>query len=415
MTPKYLIIASLLIYLSVFQDGISQDARGLPFDPFAILKSWNYDKLVKTMGEGEEILGTMNNQPYLAGLRYPADLLGMNGKLEFSFNKDSIARFKFRREHVARVIDAALAGRMALDTAVTGEYNRGIQKADSFRRDSVVLAISGILGPPLNSGLTTGPEKTVRYSAIWTKSGYSCFYKDYLDYCEIVFTLTTVPLRVVGEFEIPAGTEIIQKTFVKTRKMNWTASLLGIPSVVSRMAYSEVYLLLEFATGQVFLTSVPEQPVSFFPELFFEDCDGDAIPEAWIRVPSDFGRSQTRHYLFSLRLKEPNLIFNSDEQIPAGISFQSNSITVSFRDGSALTVESALPADLSSQNLQLKPDGYNYLSSTKLNSDGTAIFIGGIELRFSPEAPPLGIIEITFKHFSDGWKADQIRLIRKDS
>jgi len=447
MKSKTLLIITSLYFLLSFQSAESQDIKNFPFDPFVILKSWNYDFLVKAMGNGEEIIGTMRNQTYLAGLKYPAFLLGMHGKLEFTFVKDSISRFQFRKEHGIRVISADLADRKTRDPAVSREYNLAmlkldsLQKLDSLSRDSIVRAISEILGPPLNNGRTAVTEKNARYSAVWINRGYSCLYKDYIDFSEIVFTLPTVPLTAVGEFDIPTGTEILRKVMVNTRKMSWSASLLGFTSDAPKMIFSDVFLLLEFATGQKYLVSLPKSAIGFLstpyllefaagqrclmivpqngigylPLLTFEDCDGDAIPEAWIQVPFDLKENQARHYLFSLQYKEPNLIFNSDEQVPSAISIKNGSqIMVTMQDGTTRVVESPKPITIPNQGAKLHPKGFKYLNSTKLNTDGSTNFIGGIELRLSQETPSMGILEITYKYSPSGWEADQIKLLRHD-
>ena len=420
MKSKTYLIITILSLLSI-QVAESQDVRNFPFDPFVILKSWNYDFLIKTMGKGEEITGTMKNQTYLAGLKYPADLLGMHGNLEFTFNKDSISRFQFRKEHKASVTSADLAGGKMRDPAVNSEYNRAIQKLDSLQkmdsisRDSVVRAISEILGPPVSNGRTAVTEKNARHSAVWINRGYTCLYKDYINYSEIVFSLSTIPLWAVGEFGIPAGTEIIQKTLVNTRKMSWTASLLGLPLDAGRMIYSDILLLLEFAAGQRYLESVPKNAINYLPRLIFEDCDGDGIPEAWLQVPSDKDGIQTRHFLFSLPFKEPNLIFSSDDLIPVSISIQNGSrIIITLQDETTRVLESQGPVAKLNQTVQLNPKGFKYLRSTKLNTDGSTNFIGGIELRTSPETPGFGILEISYKHTAGGWETDQISLLRND-
>lgn len=447
MKSKNFLIITCLTFLLSFQSAESQDIKNFPFNPFVILKSWNYDFLLKTMGNGEEIIGTMRNQTYLAGLKYPADLLGMHGKLEFTFVKDSISRFQFTKEHETRVISSDLADRKTRDPAVSLEYKSAmqkldsLQKLDSFSRDSVVKAISEILGTPLSNGRTAITEKNARYSAVWINRGYSCLYKDYIDFSEIVFTLSTVPLLAVGEFDIPTGTEILRKVMVNTRKMSWSASLLGFPSDTPKMIFSDVFLLLEFATGQKYLVSLPKNAIDFLsrpfflefpagqrclmlvpqngigylPLLTFEDCDGDAIPEAWIQVPFDLKESRSRHYLFSLQYKEPNLIFNSDEQIPSAISIQNGSrIMVTLQDGTTRVVESPMPIAIPNQGAKLYPKGFKYFNSTKLNTDGSTNFIGGIELRFSKGTPSLGVLEITYKHSSNGWEADQIKMLKHD-
>ena len=267
----------------------------------------------------------------------------------------------------------------------------------------------------MSNGRTAVTEKNARHSAVWINRGYTCLYKDYIYYSEIVFSLSTIPLWAVGEFGIPAGTEIIQKTLVNTRKMSWTASLLGLPLDARRMVYSDVLLLLEFSAGQRYLVSVPKNAINYVPKLIFEDCDGDGIPEAWLQVPSDKDGIQTRHFLFSLPFKEPNLIFSSDDLIPVSISIQNGSrIIITLQDETTRVLESQGPVAKLNQTVQLNPKGFKYLRSTKLNTDGSTNFIGGIELQTSPETPGFGILEISYKHTAGGWETDQISLLRND-
>lgn len=418
MNSKLILTISSLTIFFCFQEAKSQEVKNFPFDPFVILKSWNYDVLIKTMGNGEEVMAGSKNQTYLAGLRYPGDLLGMHGKLEFSFVKDSISRIQFRQEHEVRVTSADIAGSKIRDPAVSDENKRAVQQLDSLQqrdslsRDSVVRAISGILGPPLSNSRTGVTEKKARHSAIWINRGYSCLYKDYIDYSEVVFALSTVPLWAVGEFDIPAGTQILQKTLVSTMKMSWSASLLGFPLNASGMVFSDVFLLLEFTTGQRYLASVPQNSSGFLPSLFFEDVNGDAIPEAWIQVPDDIKGRQTRHYIFSLQFREPDLIVSSEDLLPAAISIQDRyKIAVNFQDGTTRSAEFPKQGAAPGQTWQLEPKGFTYLRPTKLNTDGSANFIGGIELFQQPDYMSIGILEIIYRHSPVGWEPDQIKLL----
>lgn len=405
------ILTGLTCFLTI-QAVNSQDTGEFPFDPYAILKTWDYDSLVKAMGEGEHIMGIMKKQAYLAGLKYPSDLLRMTGKLEFQFNKDSIARFQFRKEHPVRVISSDQADRMARDTALTADYNRGIMALDSLRRDSVVKAITGILGQPISSGRTPATEKSARHSAIWINNGYTCQYKDYLSYSEIGFSISTIPQWAVGEFDLPAATEILRKTSVKTRRMSWSASLLGFPSVASRSVYSDLFLMVEYSTGQRYVVSIPYNPISYLPAFSFEDCDGDAIPEAWIQVPANISGTLTRHYLFSLSFKEPNLIFSSDDQIPISLTYQGNSgIRVTFPDGTSQIVTGKVKGGGADQNTPFKPEAFRYLRTTRLNNDGSTNFTGGIDLMHSPGTAGEGLLEITYRHIPGGWEPGSIQLL----
>ena len=58
--------------ISVNLEGFTQSHR-LPIDPLPMLLTWDYDRLVEELGEGEELVETWNNQPYLAGYRYSVD------------------------------------------------------------------------------------------------------------------------------------------------------------------------------------------------------------------------------------------------------------------------------------------------------------------------------------------------------
>ncbi len=444
MKTRIILILIALYSTGGFSTLKSQEIRNFPFDPYTILKTWDYDQLLKKMGNGEEVLGRSNNQTYLAGLSYPTDLLGMKGKLEFNFARDSISRIQFRMEHPMRVTSADLAGKQMRDPTENPEYVMAIkrldsiQKRDSISRDSVVRAISDILGTPISNSRTAVTEKNARHAAIWVQRGYTTLYKDYSTYSEIVFSLSTVPLSIVGEFEIPAGTQILQKAVVNTRKLSWTASLLGHPQNAASMSFTDIFLYLEFSTGEKSLVSVPKNAISYLtskipaafatgqrsllilprnaigylPVMTFEDCDGDAIPEVWVQVPSDIKGYPARHLIYAVNFKEPNLIFDTDDLIPSGISLQnSNRISITFQDGTNRVIEAGSSVTLSKQTDPIRPKGFKYLSTTKLNSDGSANFVGGIELKASAGSSSPGILEITFKHASGGWETDQIRFV----
>ncbi|MDD4646179.1 MAG: hypothetical protein PHY99_09345, partial [Bacteroidales bacterium] len=413
----------------------SQEAKKFPFDPYVILKSWDYDHLIKTMGEGEEITATSNGQIYLAGLRYPTELLGMKGKMEFTFRNDSIAFFLFRTERTKKPMPSELIERVKMDTVARRtyspenarldslhrdsivqalkQYNTGIAIRDSLRRDSVVQAISEILGVPISIGRTGVTEKKAKYSALWINYGFSCFYKDYVNYSEIVFSFSTVPTWVVNEFGVPAGTEILHKTRINTKKFSWTASMLAFPLGATAMTYSDVYFLLEFSDGPKFLEGLPQHDLNYRADFTFDDYNGDAIPEVWVTVPADLQAHQVRHYLYSLQMKEPNQVFNSDEQMPIAISVQNNSsIKVTFPDGTESNAKSAEPLEITNQTVPVIPDGFLYLRPSKRNNDGSVNFFGGIEIRTSEQSPSLGILDIQYKHTTGGWAPDQIKLLK---
>jgi len=435
MKSKLLLVIITLSLFSGIQSVQCQEAKKFPFDPYVILKSWNYDHLTKTMGEGEEITATSNGQIYLAGLRYPSELLGMKGKMEFSFRKDSIAYFLFRTERTKKPMPAELIERVKMDTVARraysqenarldslhrdsivqalNQYNRGITIQDSLRQDSVVRAISEILGTPISSGHAGGTERKAKFSALWINYGFSCLYKDYVNFSEVTFSFSTVPAWVVNEFGVPAGSEILHKTRISTRKFSWTASMLAFPQGAAAMTYSNVYFLLEFSDGTKFLEGLPQHDLNYRADFTFEDYNGDAIPEVWITVPADLQAHQVRHYLYSLQMKEPSQVFNSDEQMPMVISVQNNStIKVTFPDGTIRNAKSAEPLEITNQTVPVIPDGFTYLRPSKRNNDGSANFLGGIEIRTSEQSPSLGIVEIQYKHTTGGWIPDQIKLLK---
>jgi hypothetical protein len=441
MKSKVLIaLIALKIFFGCHISG-AQEVKSFPFDPLVTLKAWNYDKLIKTMGSGEEIISKINNQDYVSGLRYKADLLGIQGTLEYTFTQDSISSFHFRFLHTARVVNADHSDRRTRDRSASRESELAIQKLDSLQkldsisRDSVIKGITGIMGEPFSNGPTPVTEKTARHSAIWINNGFSCQYKDYVDYSEIAFSLPYVPLWLVGEFSIPNKTQIISKRNIKTKKISCTASLMGFTSSAPRITYADFFLFMEYTRGQKFLVSIPKNPMDYMynqrwvefctrqmfhisiPEnsigylssMSFEDCDGDAVPEVWIQVRGDKQGNQSRHLLYSIQFKEPNLIFDTDDLIPTEISFLSSSqILVSWPDGASREITLPKPLNIPSKAQKIHPKGLKYLKTTKLNSDGSANFIGGIELRLSPESPVLGILEITFKHTPGAWETDQI-------
>lgn len=436
---KIITLIWVITLLLSFQESRSQEKITFPFDPFVILKSWDYNVLLKSMGKGEEIMGTMKNQSFLAGLKYPADLFGRHGNLEFTFNKDSIARFRFKKDHIARVIDANLSDRIIRDTAFRTEYNSNIRKLDQMRRDTMTSIISDILGPPFTMGPTAVSEKNARYSATWVNRGYSCLYKDYLNYSEIVFSLTTIPSWAAGEFEIPAATEIVRKMMLSSRKMTWTASILGLPANAREMTYAEVFLLLEFSTGQRYMAGIPKtassyhmnhillefatgqrclmnlpkNSISYLPDLYFEDCNGDGIAEAWIQLSYDLQGKQKRYYIYSFQFKEPEIIFNTDELIPSDIVINTDKrVIVTFQDGISREVEIPDDITLPDHPVKLKPRGFGYLKTTTLNSDGSANFAGGLELSLSEGGSSAGILEIAFKNSSGTLEPGQVLYIR---
>ena len=431
MKRSSVILAIILIINLLNNQARSQEKPGFGFDPYIILKTWTYDILRKNMGEGEPVMATMRNQSYLAGLRYPFEMIGISGKLEFTFAKDSIRLIQFRKQLPERKIGPDIADRIIRDTTFRKEYNRSIQQADSLRRDSLVRSITLILGKPVSMGKTSSTEKNAKYSAVWVNHGYSCLYKEFLGFEDIVFTVSAAPAIIVSEFMIPASTEIIQKLQVNTKKMSWTASLLATPAIRPRTAYTDYFILLEFTTGQRYLESIPKNPgnyllnrmfleftggrrflmdvpnapTGYLPDLQFDDLDGDAIPEAWIGIPSDPYDAAARHYLYSLPFREPNLVLNSDDLMPASVTLGPGAtVTVTGQDGDNVSLTCPSMSQLK-VNITLYPKGFSTFVVARRNNDGSTDFTGSIPLNRLAGCNCDRILEIPVLHVQGGWEA----------
>jgi hypothetical protein len=82
-------------------------------------------------------------------------------------------------------------------------------------------------------------------------------------------------------------------------------------------------------------------------------------------------------------------------------------IQVTFQDATTRITDLA-GIQIPNRNFQMKPEGFAYFRTTRLNSDGSANFSAGILLSPSPKAKGIGILDITFKHISGGWETGAI-------
>jgi hypothetical protein len=378
-------------------------ADGFPIHPYLIMKTWNYDVLKDKMGEGREIMGTFRNQKYIAGLGYPFQLLGMEGQLEFYFSRDSISRIQFHHDHPERKIGFDLADRLSRDSTLRKEYNQNIRRLDSLRRDSIIREISLIMGNPVENKPAPPTEKDARHSAVWISDGYSCLYKDYISYSEVVFSIPTVPLYYVGEFGIPTRSELFLKVNGTSGKLSWSASLAGAPSGSNPLIYDDIFLILEYSNGQRYLEPMPNHPVNYLPSLRFEDCNGSGSPQIWVQVPSDSLGKEVRHYIYSIRNLEPNIIFNTDDLVPSSITVGSNDkVSAYFFSGVTLNAGPVAPGSLPAGSIPEEPDGFSYLKDTARNHDGSVNFLAGI-----------GPLEITYQYRNGGWDPASIKIAVK--
>ncbi len=397
-----------------------QEQPGFPWDPYRILKSWNYDDLVRLKGEGEQIIDTLSGQAFIAGLSYKDFCLNQAGTLAFYFTNEDISRMQFRFSHPAKPVDQAFADRIMRDTAVRNAYEREVMRNDSLRRDSLVQDVSRILGPPITAGTTSPSDKRVRYSATWINNGYSCVFKDDTEYGDLVFSLSMASAWVSGEYDIDAATEIVQRTVTQTRKVTWTTSLLAQPADTGKTTYQRLILVLDYKSGERYVENLPDLEYSYLPSMQFDDTDGSATLDAWITVPLSPDGKVTRQFIYSLQFKEPILVFNSFDFLPDAVRFVTGKqLEIHMLDGTLHRVD--VPGEskvakafgsggLPVRNIEILPSGYSQFKATPRNRDGSMNFIGTILLIDEYTKENFGGIEILYQYVTGGWDVKEIRL-----
>ncbi|HBB91443.1 MAG TPA: hypothetical protein DC042_06925 [Bacteroidales bacterium] len=400
--------------------SFGQEQADFPWDPYKILKSWNYDKLVRLKGEGTQIIDTLSGQAFIAGLSYTDRCFEKTGTLAFYFNNEDISRMEFRFSHPARPVDQAFAERIMLDTAVRNAYEREVMRNDSLRRDTLVQDVSKILGLPITSGPTSPSDKLVRYSATWINRGFSCVFKDDVEYGNLVFSLSMASAWVSGEYDIDATTEIVQRAISQTRKTSWTTSLLAQPADTGKTVYQRLILVLDYRSGERYVENLPDLEYSYLPSLQFDDTDGTATLDAWITAPVNSGGTVTRQFIYSLQFKEPILIFNTNDFLPDEIRFVSGKqIEIRMADGTLhridVTGESPAAKAYGSggvpiRDITIRPAGYSQFKPTARNRDGSMNFIGTISLIDEYTKEDFGGIEILYQYVTGGWDVKEILL-----
>lgn len=412
-------ITSLLLFFLVAVPVHSQTTPKFPLDPYPVLKNWSYNDLTKIKGDGTEIIDTLAGQAYLAGIRYADVWFGRSGNLDFYFSGEKVSRIQFRNAHPARILTQEQTDLIIRDTAARNAYAREVLKLDSLRRDSIEKEITMVLGPSFSSGRTNPADKKARYSATWINRGYSCVYKDYVDYGLVIFTLMAAPPWISGEFDAPANTELLQKSRIVTKKLSCTCSLLAQPADTGQLSYQNVLLLLEFANGLRFLEMIPDLPPSYLPDMQYDDVNGDGTPDIWISIPMDQGRSVMRQYIYSIPFREPVLIFNSNDMLPSALRFaEGKEISVLMPDGKVLQAQ--VPASSPAASVfngagkpsftgSMTPSGYSSFVPNLRNRDGSLDFTGVIRLK--PDNTPLpdfGCIEVLYHFLTGGWEVQKI-------
>ncbi|MFH0761792.1 MAG: hypothetical protein V2A67_09850 [Bacteroidota bacterium] len=420
MKPTNLHIISFL-FLSFFITPVhSQNIPGFPLDPYRILKTWTYDNLTKEKGDGEEIIDTLAGQAYLAGIRYSDTWFGRTGNLEFYFTGEKVSRIMFRYYHPARSRTQEQTDLIIRDTAARNSYAREVLQLDSLRRDSIEKEISVILGSSFTAGRSALSDRKAKYSANWINRGYSCVYKDYVEYGDIIFTKMIAPSWISGEFEAPAEMELLQKSRIVTKKISCTTSLLAQPADTGQLAYQNVLLLLEFTNGSRFLEMLPEIPISYLPTFQIDDVDGDGTPDIWISIPVDQPGSVTLQYIYAIPFKEPVLIFSSNDMLPSALRFsEGRQIGVLMPDGKVHQVAVPVSSPASSVfnaagkpsfNDNMIPAGFSGFTMNLRNRDGSVDFTGRVSLKYdNPELPDYGCLDILYHFATGGWEVQEIR------
>lgn len=385
-----------------------------PVDPFPVLKTWNYQTVRSNLGSGEQIVDTMFGKPYLAGYRYQQRWLERDGVLEFYFTQKGISIIQFKTEHPLPEPSEELSAQLMQDTLLRKSYNQELVRVDSVRRDSIVKGISKMMGTPNSAGPTPAADRQARYSASWVNHGYACTMRDLGTYTTVVFSLVRTPDWTVNQFGLPNHTEVISKHMVVQQRQSWEASLLGAPTEGSPMLYDHVYLLLEFQTGERYLENLPPLPYpAKMVKLDYNDMDGNAFLDPWIIVELAEGVGRERHYIYSVQLKEPIPIFETESLLPYEIALADNkTLLITFPEGSVhhqkLPLNCQLQEYYTSEGeitvpLAISPDGFHSLVAENRNRDGSLNLSGVIRL-LTLDGKPAGEIQILYEFNNGTWR-----------
>lgn len=404
---------SLFLCRAAVTITVAQTYDRFPVDPYPILKTWSYEDVTKNLGPAEEIIDTLYNQAYLAGYRYDSEWFGVRGRLDFLLSDRGVSRIQFRNERPEKVIPLEVSDQIMRDTTFRNEFNRREYVADSLRRDSICSAISGTLGQPISYGPTPTGEKNARFQSMWISHGVACSYKDYLNGSEISFSIAQTPDWAVRDFDLPESADLIKKERINMRRSSWTASLLAEPADVKKPGFNRIYLLFEFDSGQRYAEMLPSSDsISGMPDMSFDDLNGDAFPDAWIKIPLLSGLF-SRHYIYTLEFKEPLLLFDSGAMLPSQVSLKpGRKVEVDFNGGTVL--EFSLQGmknqtDFYNQDgalrsaAHMEPAGFNSLEAGIRNKNGSVDLAGHLDIRFPGLTGSLRFI-VKYGYTSGGWE-----------
>jgi len=394
--------------------AVTQNFPGLDINPYAVLKTWNYERTSGFRDQSTELIDTLSGQAFLSGLRFNQTWMGSEGTLSFYFTGDSVSRILLRIPHPPKPLEPEFAEKLIKDSLLSEAFAKETLMRDSLRRDSVVMFISAVLGPPVSSGRTSPADKTARYESIWINRGYATVFKDYIEYGDIAITLSKASSWISGEFDIEPNTLLAQRTVIRTKKYTLTASLMSVPSDTSKIAYQSYLIDMMYNTGQRFVENLPETETGYVPYMKFDDTDGTGTEDIWITVPMDDSQTVSREYIYSLQFKEPILIFNSNDFIPAEIRLvEGFGIEITMPDGSTspMTIPQGHPfrsffngnGTPKDPELSIMPKGFSSFSALPRNRTGSLDFVGQISLNQTNPSDK-NCIEIRYKAVTGGWE-----------
>ena len=342
---KYITLPLFLLFLVFITPGTFSQEKEMKVDPHDILSVWTYEDVIKTFGEGENIIDSMSGQAYIAGFRYKDLWFERECEMEFYFSDVDVSSFLLRFNHPNNAIleiedekrkelalqnsqkssketDSLLLERLRNNTKFFDsvaykrelDYRMDLLEKDSLRNDSIIRDISEILGQPLREGGTQHTEKDSRYFATWIKNGYSCSLKDFRQFTLINFSISPAPGAAIANFSIDKGTKLIEKRKVQVRDEVVEVSLLGLPNEKGSNTYRELNVLATAENGNMYLERLPEERQSGYkPRIRSIDLTGDNIDEIWIQAEAAPNSNCVLNFIFTMELIEPLLIFDPME------------------------------------------------------------------------------------------------------
>ena len=337
--------------ISVGLEGFTQSPR-LPIDPLPMLLTWDYDRLVEELGEGEELVETWNNQPYLAGYRYSVDWFNRPARAGVYFDESRILRLTISIDHITdrsvyqtnrnvssnpSTRDSIWRAQRIQDSTIQALLKKNPEKMDSIKRasetnkalgkenirldsircDSIINELNSYLGLPLFRDSAPPTEKNFLYHANWINKGYSCGLRDYPDHLELTFSISYLPTRIISEFALPDSTCIIQRGVLQRRNEKLDIYLLGGRDDSKSAYYTSLYIMIDRKGKGILIEQIPDPgDTGYHPYYQLIEITGDTYPELLIST-DDGGDHPCRNYIvYSLSYGEPILLWNfADEEI----------------------------------------------------------------------------------------------------